>query len=177
MEDKMSKYEDGFRNTEEGEPILEMNMKFGEDSIPLSLTRDNTAIFTHEPPYDYLDHVFVELAETPDDEEYRAIGAFIWRQVLPDWDDLKEALDKRWFQHIRSPFPSEPDMEQYESTNLKPPSLFDRPKEKEVKVIEEVEDDDVVSKVMEKIDHELNWFLNDPHFYDRIKPRKEDGEK
>jgi hypothetical protein len=170
----MSKYEEGFRQLENGEPFIEIYMKIGQDSIPLSLAYDNTAIFTHSEQYRHLDHVFVELEQVDDDSsEYQAIGAFIWRQVLPDWDDLKDALDKRDYRHFHAPYPSEMDVEQYEASKLEPPkSLFDRPKPeepKEVKVIEEVEDDDVVTKAMEKIDHELAWFLNDPHFYKKHK--------
>lgn len=175
----MNRFSEGFEFDEDGEPHLDINMKMGEDSVQLNINRDNTAIFTHQPPYHHLDHIFVELETTEEEDSYRTLGAFIWRQVLPDWDDLKEALDQHWFQHIRSPFPSEQDQEQYEATGLLPPSqnfiktdsglLVPEPK-----VIEEVEDDAEVERAMSSINSELDWFLNDPHYYDRIKPRKED---
>jgi hypothetical protein len=153
----MSRFDDAFE-MHEGEPVLDINVRFNDKMIPLHMDYETTAVFTHSKPYEHYDHVFVEL----DSDDERTIGAFIWRQVLPDWEDLKKALDDRDFQHIHSPYPSPADVEQYETSNLQPP---------EPKVIVEAEDEDEVTRAMEKIDHELDWFLNDPHFYDKRKPR------
>lgn len=171
--DTPNRYEPNFEHNESGEPFIELRIKIGEIAVDLRLDYESTAVFTHKEEDEHLDHIFVSMENQSTDEETRAMGAFIWRQVLPDWDDLVDSLDDRDFQHIHSPYPSPHDAEQYESTGLIPPTQnFIKP---DVKVIEEVEDDDVVAKQIKNIDHELSWFLNDPHYFDRIKPRPENG--
>jgi hypothetical protein len=156
-----NRFEGAFEE-ENGEPVLEFRINHNGESVELRLDYESTAIFTHKEQDSHYDHIFCEMGE----DEGRTIGAFIWRQVLPDWEDLKKALDDRDYQHIHSPYPSPMDCEQYELTGLTPPT-------KEVKVIEEVEDDDVVIKSLLHIDDEISWFLNDTHFFDKREPRNE----
>jgi hypothetical protein len=146
----MNRYEDAFEE-ENGEPVLEFRINHDGETVELRLDYENTSIFTHKEQDSHYDHVFVEMGEN---DEHRAFGAFIWRQVLPDWDDLKKALDDRDYQHIHSPYPSPMDCEQYELTGLTPPT-------KEVQVTVEAEDDEVVEQAMANIDAELKYFLGE----------------
>lgn len=157
-------------------PFLWMNINSGEEEVRLRLDWETTSLFTHKN-HDYFDHVFVEMSEVDDDgHDYQAMGAFIWRQVLPDWQDLANGLITHDFTHIHKPWPVESDIESYKRSGLiAPQANFIKP-DKELIVIEEAEDTTVVNEAVQDIDHEISWFLNDPHYFDRIKPRKDDGE-
>jgi hypothetical protein len=146
----MSRYNENFEQ-ENNEPVLEMRMNFNGESIELRLDWENTCVFTHREQDSHYDHIFVQME---DEDDSRCLGAFIWRQVLPDWDDLKKALDDRDYQHVHVPYPSPMDCEQYELTGLTPPT-------KEVQVTVEAEDDEVVEQAMANIDAELKYFLGE----------------
>ena len=141
-----NRFEREFRE-ENGEPVLEFRINHDGESVELRLDYESTAIFTHKEQDNHYDHIFVEMGE----DEGRTIGAFIWRQVLPDWEDLKKALDDRDYQHIHSPYPSPMDCEQYEESGLTPPT-------KEVKVIEEDDDEKVAQEAMANFDDEWRYF-------------------
>lgn len=148
-----------------------MNIKYSEEeSIRLRIDWESSTLFTHANE-NHIDHVFVELPEDQQDAA-KTLGAFVWRQILPDFDDLMNGLITHDFPHVHMPFPNPADVDSYSHSGLKPPekkSLFNQ----EPVVIEEAEDNDIVSKAMDKIDHEIGWFLNDPHYYDKRKPRDE----
>lgn len=140
-----------FSNDEQG-PFLEMRI----DDIDLRLDWNSTMLFTHKNN-DYYDHVFVEIPELEDEEDsIRSVGAFIWRfiwrQVLPDWQDLANGLITHDFPHLHSPWPNEHDVESYRKSGLVVPKM------KELVVIEEVEDDDEVMKAMYNFDAEWRYY-------------------
>jgi len=149
-----------------------MNIKYSEEeSIRLRIDWESSTLFTHAND-NHIDHLFVELPEDKQDAA-QTLGAFVWRQILPDFDDLMNGLITHDFPHVHMPYPNLADVESYERSGLIPPQAnFIKP-DKEVKVIEEAEDDDVVAKAIESIDDELSWFLNDPHYFDKRKPRDE----
>lgn len=152
----MSRYDDAFE-MENGQPILNVNVRFGDHNIQLHMDYDTTAVFTHPKQFEHLDHVFVELSE----DEGRTLGAFIWRQVLPDWEDLKKALDDRDFHHIHSPYPSEADVEQYNASNLPESTPKVPPKDtpsEDANIIVEAEDEDVVTQAMANWDEEWRYY-------------------
>ena len=173
----MNRYDPNFGLNPESEPVIGMSFKVGEQSIHLRMDYESTSVFTHPEKYAHLDHIFVSMEDQRvESEEIRTMGAFIWRQVLPDWEDLKESLVTRDFTHVRSPHPSEHDVIQYESSKLIPPSQeYVKAESGLLLPQEEPEDADVAEKMVADFDNEWYWFSEDSHFYDRIQPRKTDG--
>lgn len=146
-----------FGHNPEGEPELQINMKIGENNIELNLDYESCSLFTHKKEFEHMDHVFVAMEDT---SEYQAMGAFIWRQLLPDWEDLKDALVKEDFQHIHKPYPEACDVEQYEKSGL---TRFqaELDLEPEPKLIEEATDKQVAKDAMVNFDHEWRWFAGE----------------
>lgn len=90
-----------------------------------------------------------------DDERASSLGAFIWRQVLPDFDDLVNGLITHDYPHLHSPWPNNHDIEQFRNSGLVIPGF------KEIVAITEVEDDQVVAEAMGHIDDELRNLLEE----------------
>ena len=145
----------GFEQDENG-PFLWMSINCGEDVTRLRMDWETTAMFTHREQDKHYDHIFVSMEEDAiyDEDSMRSMGAFIWRQVLPDWDDLARGLIVHDFQHIHSPYPSPQDVEQYERSGLVPPNNFIKP----IVAIEEVEDEKIAQEAVAHIDEEWDYW-------------------
>ena len=135
-----------FLEDENGLPYLE----FKNSGVPMRMDHENTTIYTHKTD-SHIDHIFVEMAEEDEDERGRALGAFIFRQVLSDFDGLVHDLDERHYPHVHLPKPNPKDAEQYEVSGL-------QVEETEVIVIEEVDDEAIAVAAMANWDAEWKWF-------------------
>lgn len=148
-------------NFTEGEDGPFLNMSIGDQHMCLDW--ESTTLFTHGSSR-HVDHIFIQFpeeVEQEDDDRIRRIGAFIWRQALPDWDDLAEELTKLDFPHIHMPAPSLTDLATYESTGLTPPkapeSLF------KSNIIEEDDDERIAHEAVSHIDAEWDFYDKEWH--------------
>lgn len=141
-----------FSNSADGPYII-----FDVGDEELTLDWDKTMLFTHRDIHEnkYYDHVFVSMEAEKDDERASNLGAFIWRQVLPDFNDLVNGLITHDYPHLHSPWPNDHDVEQFRDSGLVIPSF------REVVTIAEVEDDQIVAEAMGHIDEELKYFLDE----------------
>lgn len=157
----MSAFEYG--HYENGEPYV----KFTASGHELTADYSNSSLFTHGTDK-HIDHFFVELGDELAQEldismdRYRALGAFVWRQAVPDFDELVNFIIEENFNQIHRPYPNEEDRIAYQRSGYEPPVDTRHPSQfKEAKVIEEVGDDEVVQQAMAHIDEELKYYLEE----------------
>jgi hypothetical protein len=133
---------------ENGEPVIHFML----NGTPKGLDYENTTLFTHGNDR-HIDHIFVEY-EPAEGERYRALGAFIFRQTLDDFDDLANDMISLDYPHVHMPYPNEFDLRSYEESGLVHEA-------QEPKVIVEEEDDDVVAEAIKNLDAEIEYFLGE----------------
>lgn len=124
-----------------------INMNLGGEEV--SATWENSMLYTHGHDQ-HVDHLYIEL------DSIKRIGAFVWRQVMPDFNDLVRGLIGHDYPHLHMPYPSEHDVATYRSSGLIVPGI-----PKPVKIIEEVEDEEVVQEAIKNLDKELEYYLNE----------------
>ena len=146
-----------------GEPYV----KFTASGHKLQADYSNSSLFTHGTDK-YMDHFFVELGDELAEEldinmdRYRALGAFVWRQAVPDFDELVNFIIEENFNQIHRPYPAEEDRIAYQRSGYEPPVNPEHPSQYvEVNMIEEDGDDAVVQQAMAHIDAELKYYLEE----------------
>ena len=150
MVEVMSRF--GFNQDENG-PFINFSINGGEI---MRIDWETSMLFTHSN-MDYVDHLFVQT--DPTEEQARTIGAFIWRQLLPDFDDLVNGLIVHDFPHLHLPYPNEHDLASYEQSGLTPPE--ETPPTP--KIIEEDDDERVAQEAVAHIDEEWSYFDEEWH--------------
>lgn len=152
-------------------PFLWVNIQYSGQVEKLQLHWGNTHLFYHRPEFKQYDHIFVQ-QPNENGEDY---GTFIWRRILPDFQDLANALITHDFKNHHSPYPLTGDVEAYlqhypeeeaQVTKdlariIKAEKALGRLVLPEPQVIVEAEDDEVVRKAMEHIDAEIEWFFKE----------------
>ena len=143
-----------------GEPYV----KFIASGHKLQADYSNSSLFTHGTDK-YMDHFFVELGDELAEEldinmdRYRALGAFVWRQAVPDFDDLVNFIIEENFNQIHRPYPAEEDRIAYQRSGYEPPVNPEHPSQYvEARVIEEVDDELEAETAMRYFDEEWKWF-------------------
>jgi hypothetical protein len=135
-----------FEINDNGEPFYDISLS----GDPIRMTWENTTLFTHSEQHDNIDHVFVDSGRV-NEETGTAIGAFIFRFVIPDFDDLSTELEIFDYPHIHMPEPFEVDVEVYKQARADW-------KQPEVHTIVEVGDDEVVDRAMANFDEEWGFY-------------------
>jgi len=142
-----------FNVGENGEPFYDINL----GGTVTRLTWENATLFTHAEQHDHVDHVFVD-SDTINEETGAALGAFIFRFALVDFDDLAGEMMDYDYPHIHMPEPSDVDISTYRRSK---PEQDERAAPKNVNVIVEDNDAIVVAEAMSQLDAELAYFLGE----------------
>lgn len=86
-----------------------------EPYIPIAMNgeqvdanREDFHLYTFAPEYAEVDHVYLTRQE-----QERRVGAYVFRMVVPDFDDLVKVMQDNHFWHIHGPKPSDADLEVY----------------------------------------------------------------
>jgi hypothetical protein len=154
----MSRY--NFEQDPSGEPYLYLQINTPDGPKHLRLDYETTSIFTHRAEDSHYDHIFIEMDEG--ETEAQSLGAFIWRQVLPDWEDLRKELQARDFTQIHRPYPAPQDREAYERSGLIPPHANFMPQSAtEAVIIEEEDDERVAREAVAQLDAEWAYYAEE----------------
>lgn len=84
-------------------PVIEVTI----DGNEMILHWFNTTIFEHREEYEYLDHIFIS-----SDEES---GIYLWRQNIPNFEEVAERLIEEDFPYIFKPCPTTFDLREYDA--------------------------------------------------------------
>lgn len=113
-----------FEQDENG-PFFWMTMHSEDGEERARFDWETATLYTHRFIDRHFDHVFIQTDEVDQQTDLgrvRALGAFIWRQTLEDFDDLVNAMITHDFPHIHMPHPNEMDAHNYDTTGLVPPT-------------------------------------------------------
>lgn len=92
------------------EPRITLNYN-GEEAV---LTRDNAHLYTHGAAHQEFDHVFHQRGlEKLDEFRHRRIGAFIFRCMSPDFNDMADFMLENDYPRDHRFEASEEDQEAY----------------------------------------------------------------
>jgi hypothetical protein len=86
------------------------------DDRMIKATRDNAKIYTHANRWSDVDHIFISLEEKKK-KQITVLGAFVWRQMVEDFDEFAHELRVHDFTSIHRELPIVSDVEMWVKFN------------------------------------------------------------
>ena len=105
----------------DGEPFFGAPLT---DKKMIRADKDNTAIYTHGEKWNQVDHIFIR-AEQRKKKTIAVLGAFVWRQMIEDFDEFTAVLTDEDFNHFHTAVPAIADVEAWVAYNTKDLEGFD----------------------------------------------------